>query len=308
MEDDFSLTIEHTSILGKDLHVDQYPNGDAINLANLAPSVRVIDLEMGISDLFWVDQMQLHYTLQQPQNRRGVVQSSRETISNDDHVELFGLHPGEYQLQIKAIRRNGKQLGETVTVPLYIRLPLYHRPLFWLFSGVALAFLFSIYLKLKTKRLQKRQQELEVMVTEKAQQIVKDQKIIQTQAEQIQSMQAQLNHKEEQWLQQFQELVAKRLSDTDLFLPDIIDEMDISRSAFYERVKLLTQMTPNQYIQDLRLKQAKQLLEGGSYKTVKEVALAVGIKRPRYFSKLFKERFGILPSAYFRSSKKDQPI
>ena len=59
-------------------------------------------------------------------------------------------------------------------------------------------------------------------------------------------------------------------------------------------------MTPNQYIQEIRLNKAKVMLEEGEVRTVKEVAFAVGMKRPGYFSKLFKERFGILPSAYFR--------
>ena len=61
-----------------------------------------------------------------------------------------------------------------------------------------------------------------------------------------------------------------RLEDADLGLPAIIDDMDISRTAFYEKVKALTNMTPNQYIQELRLAKAKTILEEGEVKTVKE--------------------------------------
>ena len=107
----------------------------------------------------------------------------------------------------------------------------------------------------------------------------------------------------EVWLEQFQAIIDERLPDANLGLPSIIDDMDISRSVFYEKVKSLTNMTPNQYIQELRLAKAKEMLDKGDVKTVKEVAHSVGINRPSYFSKLLKERFGILPSTYFRDHK-----
>ena len=113
-------------------------------------------------------------------------------------------------------------------------------------------------------------------------------------------MKTLLSEREEAWLERFRSIVLERLSDPGLYLPDIIKEMDISRTAFYEKVKSLTHMTPNQYSQELRLRRAKELLEGGQVGTVKEVARAVGIKEAKYFSKRFKERYGILPSAYLR--------
>ena len=97
--------------------------------------------------------------------------------------------------------------------------------------------------------------------------------------------------------------VSDRLADPNLNLPSVIDDMDIGRSVFYEKVKALTNMTPNQYIQELRLVKAKTILEEGNVKTVKEVTYSVGMNHPNYFSKLFKERFGISPSTYFRDQK-----
>jgi AraC-like DNA-binding protein len=51
-------------------------------------------------------------------------------------------------------------------------------------------------------------------------------------------------------------------------------------------------MTPNQYITEIRLNKARQLLESRQFETVAEVCYAVGFKTPHYFSKLMKERFG----------------
>ena len=48
----------------------------------------------------------------------------------------------------------------------------------------------------------------------------------------------------------------------------------------------------------MRLTHARTLLENRRVSTVKEAALSVGFKDVRYFSELFKKRFGKLPSAY----------
>ena len=116
-------------------------------------------------------------------------------------------------------------------------------------------------------------------------------------------MREELNRKDQLWLEQFQTIVNERLDDPNLDLPTVMNDMDIGRSVFYEKVKALTNMTPNQYIQELRLNKAKDILEGGKVKTVKEVTFSVGMNHPNYFSKLFKERFGISPSNYFRDKK-----
>jgi len=188
-------------------------------------------------------------------------------------------------------------------IPMKINKPISHTTAFWVF--VFLGTVFSIWglIKLRTTHLKRKQEELEKLVKERTDQIFKDQKIIQTQTEQIEAMKERLDRKDELWLEQFQLIVNERLNDPDLYLPDIIDKMEISRSIFYEKVKSLTRMTPNQYIQELRLNKAKNILEEGDVRTVKEVASSVGMKRPSYFSKLYKERFGILPSAYFNSHK-----
>jgi signal transduction histidine kinase/ligand-binding sensor domain-containing protein/AraC-like DNA-binding protein/ActR/RegA family two-component response regulator len=72
---------------------------------------------------------------------------------------------------------------------------------------------------------------------------------------------------------------------------------NMSRSNFHKKIKSLTDMTPNDYINLIRLKQSAQLLAGGKYK-INEVCYMVGFNTPSYFSKLFYEHFGKLPKEY----------
>ena len=232
-----------------------------------------------------------------------VLRISKENVSVNNHIELFGMKPGEYHLEVKAIKKSGKQLGQTIKIPLKIATPLTQTRSFWIFIAFALGISFWAFLKFRTAYLQKRKEELEKLVTERTEEILKSQKTITSQAEQIAEMREQLNRKDQLWLEQFQSIINERLEDPNLDLPSLIDDLDIGRSVFYEKVKTLTNMTPNQYIQELRLEKAKSILEEGSVKTVKEVSYSVGMNHPNYFSKLFKERFGISPSAYFRNQK-----
>ncbi|MEL6863098.1 MAG: two-component regulator propeller domain-containing protein [Bacteroidota bacterium] len=298
---DFQLKIKGVSIFGKHAYRDTLPNGRPINLENLRSDTRVINLEILGSDPFWASKVDIHYSLELFDKDRSTLQgTSKAYISADNHVELFGMQPGKYNLSIQAIRKNGKSIGQALLVPIHIQSPITQSPYF----AISLLTLFGLltwgFLKIRTTHLRKRKTELEQMVKERTSQILKDQQTIKSQAEMIAEMRDQLQQKDQIWLDKLEALIQKRLEDTNLDLPSIIEDLDIGRSQFFEKVKSLTNMTPNQYIQEIRLSKAKAILEAGEVRTVKEVAFAVGMRRPAYFSKLFKERFGILPSEYFR--------
>jgi AraC-like DNA-binding protein len=64
----------------------------------------------------------------------------------------------------------------------------------------------------------------------------------------------------------------------------------------YNKIKAYTGLSPNQYLIEVRLLKARQLLETKAYQTAAEVCFVVGFKSPPYFSRIFKNRFGKLPS------------
>ncbi len=99
-----------------------------------------------------------------------------------------------------------------------------------------------------------------------------------------------------EWMQQLQEVVERRLGDFDLKAEDIAQELSMSRTQFFRRIKKETGLTPAQYLEDARFRQAIVLLESGAVESVKALAFEVGFKHVKYFSRLFKERFGKSPS------------
>ena len=89
--------------------------------------------------------------------------------------------------------------------------------------------------------------------------------------------------------------VEDNLSNADLTVEKLSEDMGMSRVNLYKRVLALTGSTPSEFIRNIRMQHAKHLLMNEGY-NVSEVAYRVGFNQPRLFSKYFKEQFGILPS------------
>ena len=71
----------------------------------------------------------------------------------------------------------------------------------------------------------------------------------------------------------------------------------MSRMNLYRKLQSLTGQTPSEFVRAIRLKKGAQMLASG-IPTVAEVADRVGFSTPSYFSKCFKEMFGVLPTQY----------
>lgn len=92
-------------------------------------------------------------------------------------------------------------------------------------------------------------------------------------------------------------IVYSRLGEQDLSVDKVAGLLHLGRTIFYKKVRGTTGYTPNEYIRVIRLRKAAELLKEGE-KNVSEVAYAVGFDNPYYFSKCFKEQFGMPPSQY----------
>ncbi|MBV6473399.1 MAG: Sensor histidine kinase RcsC [Saprospiraceae bacterium] len=76
---------------------------------------------------------------------------------------------------------------------------------------------------------------------------------------------------------------------------DLANAVSFSRSQLHRKLKALTGKSPNELIRDFRLTRAKELLDKGAG-NVSEVAMEVGYSSLSYFTRSFKEMFGVLPS------------
>ena len=97
------------------------------------------------------------------------------------------------------------------------------------------------------------------------------------------------------FISQFKEVVERRLADSALSVEDLASDMNISRVQLYRKVKALTGSSPVELLRTARLNRGYQMLLTTD-KTISEVAYAVGFTAPSYFTKCFKDEFGVSPS------------
>ncbi len=96
------------------------------------------------------------------------------------------------------------------------------------------------------------------------------------------------------FITRFKEVVESQLSNSDLSVEDLASAMNLSRVQLYRKVKSITGSSPVELLRTARLNRAYQMLMTTD-KSVSEVAYAVGFSAPSYFTKCYKDEFGMLP-------------
>lgn len=102
---------------------------------------------------------------------------------------------------------------------------------------------------------------------------------------------------DKRFLDKLHAILEKNINDPELTSDILAAKMSLGRTTFFKKVRGVTGYSPNEYIRILRVKKAAELLLDGSY-NVSEVAYQVGFSHPFYFSRCFKEQFGVPPSVY----------
>ena len=95
--------------------------------------------------------------------------------------------------------------------------------------------------------------------------------------------------------EQLNEAIRKNMSNPNLKMDNLGEEMGLSRVQLYRKVKAITGQTPVELLRQMRLQQAYALLTSTT-KTVGEIAYEVGFGTPGYFSTCFKKQFGKYPT------------
>jgi ligand-binding sensor domain-containing protein/signal transduction histidine kinase/DNA-binding response OmpR family regulator len=92
-------------------------------------------------------------------------------------------------------------------------------------------------------------------------------------------------------------IVEENISNEQFDIPFFCSELGVSRTMLFLKIKAWTNYTPNEFIHEIRLKRAAQLLEKNKL-NVSEISYKVGFNNPKYFSKCFQKKYGETPSQF----------
>ena len=108
--------------------------------------------------------------------------------------------------------------------------------------------------------------------------------------------------KDEQFLKDVITIVENSLTDSKFNIDVIANTLNMSRVTFNRKFKSLANMTPVEFVSEMRIKRAKQFLDAGET-DIANIAYKVGFNAAGYFSTCFKQFYKISPSDYLRQKQ-----
>jgi signal transduction histidine kinase/ligand-binding sensor domain-containing protein/DNA-binding response OmpR family regulator len=111
-----------------------------------------------------------------------------------------------------------------------------------------------------------------------------------------------INSLDEKILQNALEIVEKNISDPEFNVDRFSAAIGMEASTLYKKLMALIDMPPGEFIRDIRMKRAAQLLDQNKI-SISEIAYMVGFDSPNYFSKVFKKYYNISPTDYLLQNK-----
>lgn len=207
-----------------------------------------------------------------------------ELESTYPHVTISSLPCGTFNLEVRIAQSDGRW-GEPLLVTKVKRLPAWYETVLAHFLYLLLAIVALVGMAWLIQRRQQRRLNTEVLQA-KVSAITVDHHL-------TDKMIAIIDH---------------HLDDSDFGLEQLLAEIGMSKSTLYRQLKTETDMTPSDFIRNIRMKRACEMLLSQKM-TVAEVAYATGFSNPKYFTRCFKDIFGKTPTEYIRSQQKlnEQP-
>jgi len=106
---------------------------------------------------------------------------------------------------------------------------------------------------------------------------------------------SKISKTDKQWLLDLEKVVLNEPNPDQLSLFALAFEVSVSERQLHRNIKKFLKLTPNKYVRILKLHKAKKLIEEYAYRTISEVAYAVGFSDAHYFSNLFYKQYGAMP-------------
>ena len=114
------------------------------------------------------------------------------------------------------------------------------------------------------------------------------------------------NPMDEDLLERTMEIIERNMDNSEFSLSELIRELCMSRTYFFQKIKGITGQTPNEFLSTVRLKRAAFLLRSDLTLSISEISDKTGFSSPRYFGRCFKEAYGVSPLGYRNKGKEDE--
>lgn len=219
---------------------------------------------------------------------------SEEGIST---ARYTALPYGEYVFEVSSVAADGS-IGNPTILNIVIRPPFWltwwAKAAYFLMGFIGIIGLLRLYLNRKRKKMERENDERVNHLFE----LREEARHQFAQNTNIDPKTIGINPDEEALVNQLINAIEANITNEDYSVDQLASDVAMSRSKLYDKMRNMLGISPADFIRNVRLKRAAQLLTNDSTLTIAEVSERVGFATTRNFSTQFKKMFGVLPSEY----------
>lgn len=233
----------------------------------------------------------------------------RSFESYDPQLNLSSLSPGEYTLSVSCYTKDGNESNPIQLLTLTVRPPWYQS--LWFIVSMLLLFItitFIVGNRIYQKKTRRMKGDVGKFLQNVLQSLEKKEEMDEPEREnpplttEVTELQPALTESDKAFLKKMDKLINDNLSNDELSAKFLTDHLAMSRASLYNKVKALTGMGVNDYINRLRIERSVQLLTTTDL-SINEISQEVGFSYPRYFSTSFKQMKGVTPTRFKEEHK-----
>lgn len=211
-------------------------------------------------------------------------------------VRLSALPPGRYIFEIQASTGDdvwGTSLRKSFDIAAPLWLTWWAKVLYVMITLGGLIVLIGAYLQNRRRKLERDNEERVNRLFE----LREEARHRFAQTVEVHPERITVGGEEERFAERITKVVGEHIDDLEYTVDQLARDMGMSRANLYKKMQTRLGVTPNDFMRNVRLKRATQLLADTDL-PVNQVSLMVGFQTPRYFSQTFRQMFGVTPSEY----------
>ena len=287
-------------LVGLTVAEEQFP----MDTLSLVLNYRQNHIELQVSTLDYAHPKNTRYRYRVLQLEDGWHATTDDGDGRLATIRLSALPPGRYTVEVQASSSDnlwGETFRKTFIIQPPIWLTWWAKVIYLLIGLIGLITLMSEYLRRKRKKLQ-RENEQRINELFELRENARHQF---AQAVEIDPERLTTSSEEQQLIERMLRVIGENMSNTNYSVDLLARDIGMSRANLYKKMQTMLGVTPNDFIRNVRLKHAAELLMK-SQVPVNQLSLMVGFQTPRYFSQCFRKMFGVTPTEY-REGKSTAP-
>lgn len=242
-------------------------------------------------------------------------------VNMGSQVTFRNMQPGTYSLEVRYRLKGGEWSKNTATLCITVTPPWWRSwwatAIYIVVIAMAVAWNFVRYRRKLTRRHEYRMKAMEqqrqmdmnreklqfyINAEKEARDRLAEKEALADNSEKRRQAAKFLQEKDNQFIRQVAAIISGNMTSGNLDIAFIAENMNMSTSSLYRKMKSLTGMGPNDFIGKVRMQEAEKMLIEGRY-SISEIAFRLGFSSPAYFRHCFKDEFGMAPSEYVKKNR-----